>query len=103
MDDTATILLIISIISLIFATPLLLYYGRSYPLEIIFITGIILGIIGCIILIYQRTPNLENVARITSPNNNILYDEDIVNDSNNMLYNDSDNINQNIGNQTNDF
>jgi MFS family permease len=67
MDNLATILFIISIVGLILSTPLLLYYGRSFAWETIFMICIAFGIIACVILIYLRTPDLEHIQPIVQP------------------------------------
>ena len=56
-DWLPMILLIVSVFLLILTIFLYFYYGDNTITLILFIIGILLGIIACCILIYQRSPS----------------------------------------------
>lgn len=59
-------IMLISLIFIIISIFLLYYYDKPLYAFILFVIGIIMGIIACIIFIYLRTPkSVKNVAILT--------------------------------------
>ena len=58
------IILIISTSLLVLFTSLLLYYKPNIVLLILFCITVALGILGCIIYIYERTPDLTTINEL---------------------------------------
>lgn len=59
MDYIPYIILIVATSLLVLFTALILYYKANEVLLILFIITIILGLIGCLIYIYERSPEFK--------------------------------------------